>query len=305
MTQGSCLSSTTRLSRCMLTHDAVTWPGRSIRRCAQQRSPSGQRAPAWAKRACPPSWYPARSLAACTATWQQQATRCPSQPPRRLRTPPQCPHWTSTSRSANLPDSLPVVVSAVLAVPCCLAFLWGMWDQGLSVVESLQASRVGGSGIRVWMAAVTLAPGISTASACRAVALLCLGFKLGIPASTLKQDTLGLMLQAAGMLVGLSRQNGSTPMSCYFSLCSGNFPAPRAVVIFNFEISSLCPSMYDSPVSSATTRKSCRQALQGAGSNLLGISQVHMQAKATLRLTPTYCSSCIHIVVVVYHAFTK
>ena len=76
---------------------AVMWHGPSIRRCAQQRSPSGQLALASAKRACPPSWCPARLLAACTATWQPR--RWPSQPPHRLlRNCLPCPPWTSTSQ---------------------------------------------------------------------------------------------------------------------------------------------------------------------------------------------------------------
>lgn len=76
---------------------AAMWPGPSIRRCVQQRSPSGLLEPALARRACLPSWYPARLLAACTATCPPR--RLPSQPPLRLRSCPQCPPWTSTSRS--------------------------------------------------------------------------------------------------------------------------------------------------------------------------------------------------------------
>ncbi len=76
---------------------AVMWPGQSIRSCAQQRSPLELLAPALARRACPPSWYLARLLAACTATWLPR--RLQSLLPLRLSTCLPRPPWTSAIRS--------------------------------------------------------------------------------------------------------------------------------------------------------------------------------------------------------------
>lgn len=80
-----------------ITVHAVMLHGPSTRRCAQQRSPSGQQAQGWARRACPPSLSLARWLAACTATFP--LPKWPSRPPPPpLRCPPlpplRCPLWT-------------------------------------------------------------------------------------------------------------------------------------------------------------------------------------------------------------------
>lgn len=96
---------------------AVMLHGPSTRRCAQQRSPSGQQAPGWARRACPPSLSLARWLAACTATfplpkWPSQ----PPPPPHRCPPPPplRCPLWTPlTLPIRSVPTTALVEVDAV------------------------------------------------------------------------------------------------------------------------------------------------------------------------------------------------